>query len=107
MARAESMSSLLEVGADSVDQFAGRGGTVSIALTRWIDDVEADVILHDLGHEAVDRAADGRDELQRLRTARLVLQGPLEGVDLSPDTPHAADEFGLLADRMSHSKSLP
>jgi len=52
--------------------------------------------LDDFCHEAVDRAADGRDELRGLRTARLGRERTLQGFDLAPDSPNATDQLGLL-----------
>jgi hypothetical protein len=94
---------LLEVSADGVDQLARGAGPVGIALSRGIYDVDTDVVLHDLGHEAVDGTSDGRDQLQHLRAPGLRLDGALEGLDLTPDPANPADEFRLLSNRVAHA----
>ena len=61
-----------------------------------------DVVFDHLGHEAVDRPPDGRDQLQRLRAPRLSLESPFEGLDLSPDAADPADQLGFAADGVAH-----
>jgi len=77
-----------------------------MALARGINDVDTDVVLHDLGHEAVDRATNGCDELQCLRAPRLRLKSPLNGLDLSSDAADAADQLRLIAAGMAHAEEF-
>jgi hypothetical protein len=97
----------LEIGADDIDQLVGGVGSVRVALSLGIDDVDTDVVLHNLGHEAVDRPPDGRDQLQRLRAPRLSLESPFEGLDLSPNAADPADQLGFAAAGMAHDRRLP
>jgi hypothetical protein len=71
-------------------------------LERGIDQMHADVIFDHFAHQAVDRAPRGRDELQHVGTADFLLKRPLDGLDLSPNAPHAIQEFGFLSDGMGH-----
>src|SRR3989442_7440397 len=94
--------SLPEIGADGVDQFARGAGPAGIALAGGINDVDTDVVLHDLGHETGNRAPNGRYELQCLRGPRLRLESPLNGLDLSSDAADPADQLRPLADGVNH-----
>jgi len=80
-----------------------RVGAVLIPLALRVNDVDSDVALNDFRQEAVDRAADGRDELGSLRAACLCLECALQGFDLAPDSPNPTDQFGLLTNRMAHA----
>src|SRR2546428_6871839 len=99
------VDSLPEIGADGVSRFGRGGGPAGIALARGINDVDADVVLHDLGHKAVDRGRNGRDELQCLGAPRLRLKSPLDGLDLSSDAADATDQLRLLADGVAHTEN--
>ncbi len=61
---------LFEVGADEVDEvFAEFGGEGGVSV---LEEVEADVVFEDLGHEGVDASADGGEEHEDLGAVVIV-----------------------------------
>jgi hypothetical protein len=69
----------LQLGAHDFDQFFGPLSAFPIGIIRRIGDVEADVILHDLGHEAVHGAACGSHEVHDFGAAFLPLERTFDG----------------------------
>jgi len=64
--------------------------------------MEEDVTLDQLRHEAVQRAAGGGHELEDLGAPVLLLDGALERLDLSTDTPDAADQLLFILGGVRH-----
>jgi hypothetical protein len=62
--------------------------------------VLADVVFEDLGHEAVDAAADVGEEHEDVGAVRVAAEGALDSVDLTADALDAGEEFFVLT--MSH-----
>ena len=93
---------LLQVRAHHIDQFFGRMSALRIGLARRIDEVRANVILHDLGHQPIDGAAGARDQLQHVGTTDFLIERPFDGFDLSADTSHTIDQFGLFTNGVAH-----
>jgi hypothetical protein len=94
-----SWTALFEVGADEVDEVLGyflRGERGATGLQH----VLADVVFEDLGHEAVDTAADVGEEHEDVGAVGVAAEGALDGVDLTADTFDAGEEFFVLT--MSH-----
>jgi hypothetical protein len=90
---------LFEVGADEVDEVLGyflRGERGATGLHH----VLADVVFEDLGHEAVDAAADVGEEHEDVGAVSVAAEGALDGVDLTADALDAGEEFLVLT--MSH-----
>src|SRR5579864_3616723 len=91
-----------QVGLHHVDQLLGRvrlsGGRVAIG----VDQVEADMALHHLGHEAVHRAPCCGDEPHGGAALRFRFEGTLHGLDLAADAADPVEQLGLVADEMSH-----
>src|SRR5437016_7235068 len=99
--------SSLEVGAHDVDQLVGTAGTLEVPLAPGIDHVQANMVFHHLGHEAVHGAAHRGDELQYLGAAELALEGALGRLDLAADAAHPIQQLRLLADGVSHDCLVP
>jgi hypothetical protein len=62
----------------------------------------ADMVLDDLRHEPVDRAAHRGDDLQHIGADNLGLKRALDGVDLPKNPPDASQELRFFPDRMRH-----
>ena len=77
---------------DDLDQLLRRLGAWIAARSRRIDEVLENVILDHLGDESVQRAAAGGGLLQHGRATRILFDAPLDGVELSADTPHPQPE---------------
>ena len=83
---------LLEVRADEVDElFTELGGHGAGA------DVKADVVLKDLGHQAVDAAFDSGEKHQDVSTVLVLLQAALNGLHLALNALGTVDELGTFA----------
>ena len=92
-------TALFEVGADEIDEVLGyflRGERGATGLQH----VLADVVFEDLGHEAVDTAADVGEEHEDVGAVSVAAEGALDGVDLTTDALDAGEEFFVLT--MSH-----
>jgi hypothetical protein len=92
-------TALFEVGADEVDEVLGyflRGERGAAGLHH----VLTDVVFEDLGHEAVDTAADVGEEHEDIGAVGVAAEGALDGVDLTADALDAGEEFFVLT--MSH-----
>jgi hypothetical protein len=90
---------LFEIGAHQVDEVLGyflRGERGATGLHH----VLADVVFEDLGHEAVDAAADVGEEHEDVGAVSVAAEGALDGVDLTADALDAGEEFFVLT--MSH-----
>lgn len=59
---------LLEVATNDIDEFFGAKSAVTVAVRRGIRNVEPDVVLEDLRHEAIECAAGGSNQLQNIDT---------------------------------------
>jgi hypothetical protein len=76
-------------------RFAGRA-------VVGVHDVEADVALDHLGHEALDGPVAGGDGVQDGRAVLLLVNGLLDAFDLTPDAADAVEQFLLVADGVGH-----
>ena len=94
---------LLQVGVKNFDQFFCAHCPVAVWVVCRIADMKADVILHDLGHEAVHRAARGSDEVHDLGAAPFTRERALQGLDLTANAAHAVQQLGFFLNRMCHS----
>jgi hypothetical protein len=81
-----------------VDQFLSSLRAFAVCLARWIDDVETNVILDNLRHEAIDRAAHGGDEMQHVAAADFFLKRAFHGLDLTANTADTLRQFRFLSD---------
>src|ERR1700676_1172945 len=100
------MLQLLEISTDYVDQLIGPFATFGIASDRWVGDVRLNVILDHFRHQAVHRPSRGSDLMKDLRTSLLCLKCTLQGFDLASNAAHAAQQFGFLADGVTHGYSM-
>ena len=73
-----------------------------IGLMSWINEVRANVILHDLGHQPVDGTAGAGNQLEHVGTTDFLIERPFDRFDLSADTSHPIEEFGLFANGVAH-----
>ena len=73
-----------------------------VAWSQRVDHVLADVVLDDLGDEAVHRTAAGGGLLQHAGALGLFVDCALEGFELAADAAKAIEELGLLGRDVSH-----
>lgn len=73
-----------------------------IGLMTRIDEVGANMILHDLGHQPIDGAAGAGNQLEHVGTADFLIERSFDGFDLSADTSHPIEEFGFFANGVAH-----
>ena len=64
--------------------------------------MEANVVLHHLGHQAVHGAAHRGDDLQHVGAADLGFERALDGFDLTADTPHPGQKLRFFANSVGH-----
>ena len=86
---------------NDIDQFLG-AFCARTALVVRIDDVHPNMILDDLSHLAVHRAARGDDEMEDGGASFFLLDCALEGLDLTEDAAHSVEELGFFFDGVSH-----
>src|SRR5579871_6661326 len=97
---------LTQVGAHDVDKLIRRAHATRVARHRGTRHVAAHVLFDHLGHEPVCGAAESGNLLHDFGAALLGLEGTLERLDLSADTPHARHQAGLVSDGMTHRSTL-
>src|ERR1700730_4206581 len=95
---------LLQVCLNYVDQLLGAAGS-GAAFTVWIHDVDADVILDNLRHQAVHRATRGDDEMKNLAASFFLVDRAFERFDLAAHAPDPVQELGFFFDGVRHSES--
>jgi hypothetical protein len=84
-----------EIGADQVDEVLGYLLRGERGLAR-LHHVLADVIFQDLGHEAVDAAADVGDKHEDVGAIGVAAEGALDGIDLAAVASPASTYAGKL-----------
>jgi hypothetical protein len=94
---------LSQVGMNDLDQLLGPLGAVAVGIACRVGDMEPDVVLHDLRHEAVHGAACGRYEMHDLGATSFTLERALDRLDLAADTPDAIQQLGFFANRVRHA----
>jgi hypothetical protein len=95
------LTSSFQIGADDLDQIVGTRGPL-LRPERGRAHIAADMILDDLRHEPVNRAAHRGDDLQHIGAGNLGLKRALDGVDLPKNPPDASQELRFFPDRMRH-----
>ncbi len=95
-------SSLFQVGADDVDELSGAARPLDVVVMRRIGEVDPDVILHHLGHQAIGGSADRYNELHDLGASRLGLQRALDRLHLAAETTNTVQQLAFLFDRVTH-----
>lgn len=93
---------LPQVRPDDVDELAARFLLGAGRPATRIEDVESDVALDELGHQAIDRAATGRERLKDASAFMLVVERALDGFHLTADPPDPVQELGLVPYRVRH-----
>ena len=86
---------------NNIDQFFGAFGART-ALMIGIDDVHPNMILDDLSHQAVHRAARGDDEMEDVGASFFLLDRALERLDLAEDAAHPVQQLRFFFDGVSH-----
>src|SRR6476469_7784003 len=97
-----SASWLLQVAAHEIDQLIGGLRPFGFSFDGGIGHVEANVILEDFGHEAVQRAACRRERLQHGAAIAFCLEEFLHAVELTANALHAVEELCALANGVRH-----
>ena len=69
-----------------------------------VDQMGPHMVLDHLGHQAAGRAAHGGDQVHHRLAAGLLVERPLDRLDLAPDSAHAREELLLVADGVSHAR---
>jgi hypothetical protein len=86
---------------NNIDQFLGALGARTALMIR-IDDVHPNMILDDLSHQAVHRAARSDDEMEDGGAAFFILDRALERLHLAEDAAHSVEQLGFFFDGVSH-----
>jgi hypothetical protein len=92
-----------QIGVDDLDQIVGPRGPL-LRPERGRTQMAADMVLDDLRHKPVDRAAHRGDDLQHIGAGNLGLKRALDGVDLPKNPPDASQELRFFPDRMRHER---
>ena len=69
--------------------------------------MKADVPLHDFRHQAIQRPAAGRHEVQNAGAILLGLERPLERLDLSPNAPNSDQQLIFSFGCVCHAADIP
>ena len=89
----QSGAELLQISANQVDEVLGEfGGNL---LLGAIDEMEADMRLHNLAHQAVDASADRGKQHELAPTILVAGEGPLDGVELAAQSAHALQKLDV------------
>jgi hypothetical protein len=88
---------LPQVRLNNLDQFFRAPGT-GAALTIRIDHMHPDMVLNDLGHQAVHCAARSDDQMKNVGAALFFLDRALERFDLTANAPHSVQKLGFFFD---------
>src|ERR1700738_2642537 len=97
----------LEVAVHDVDEFV-RGLGARLTGTRSAShEVLADVILDDFRQQAVHGAAARGQQLHDLAAFRILVERPLDRLDLPTKAAQPIDELGLLANGVRHARLIP
>src|SRR5712692_10703941 len=88
---------LPQVRLNTLDQFFSASGT-GAALTIRIDNMHPDMVLNNLGHQAVHCAARRDDQMKNVGATLFLLDRALERFDLTANAPHSVQKLGFLFD---------
>src|ERR1700683_79338 len=86
---------LLEVTLHDIDQLLGGDALVGIGCRIRSNDVEADMVLEDFGHERVDSSAARGEDMEGALALRVRLDRLVGGRDLALDPPDTVQELLL------------
>jgi len=86
---------LPQVRLNNLDQLFSAPGT-GAALTIRIDHMHPDMVLNDLGHQAVHCAARSDNQMKNVGAALFFLDRALERFDLTANAPHPVQKLGFL-----------
>src|SRR4029077_15685650 len=86
------------------DQLSCGASLFRFRLTVRIDDVKTNMAFEDLAHQAVERAAASRDELQYLSAILFLVEGFFDSINLPLEPSHPVDELLLASTSMSHER---
>jgi len=93
---------LFEIAPHHGDQLPRGASLFRFRLSVRIDDVKTNMAFEDLGHQAVERAAGSRDELQYLSAILFLVDGFFDSINLPLEPSHPVDELLLASNGMSH-----
>jgi len=91
-----------QISADDFEQLLGGFCVQRVGVLLGIDEICAHVIFDDYGHQTAYRPAHPGDLVHHLFAASLVIERPLDSLDLSPDAADARKELLLFTDSMAH-----
>jgi hypothetical protein len=83
------MVSSFQIGADNIEELLRRFGSQSVGMLFGINEMCADVILDNFGHQTGDGPPRSGDEMHDLFAASFAIERALYRFDLAPDTAHA------------------
>ena len=96
------LPALLQVRPDNLNQLIGCQRLGRAGFARGIEDMKADVVLQELGHESIHGAAGGGDELQYVCTVLVTFERPLDSFNLSADATDTQGELFFFAKYVGH-----
>lgn len=92
---------LLQIAVNEIDELLCGLRPVGVACERRIDDVKANVVLENLGHEAVDRSACGGERLQNGAAIAFCFEEFFDAIELPADSLDAVEQLGAFANSVS------
>src|SRR4029077_1442661 len=95
---------LFETGSHHGDQFPCGASLFRFRVSVRIDDVKTNMAFEDLGHQAVERAAGSRDELQYLSAILFLVESFFDSINLPLEPSHPIDELLFASTSMSHEQ---
>src|SRR5438874_12330914 len=93
---------LFKIAPNHGDQLPRGASLLRFRLSVRIDDVKTNMTFEDLGHQAVERAAGSRDELQYHSAIMYLVDGFFDSINLPLEPSHPVDELLLASNGMSH-----
>jgi hypothetical protein len=95
---------LFEIAPHHGDELSRGASLFRFRLSVRIDDVKTNMAFEDLGHQAVERAAGSRDELQYLSAILFLVDGFFDSINLPLEPSHPVYELLLASNGMSHER---
>jgi len=92
------MVSSFQIGADNIEELLRRSGSQSVGMLFGINEMCADVIFDDFGHQTGDGTPRSGYEMHDLFAASLAVECAFDGFDLASDAAHAGQQLVLFTD---------
>src|SRR5579859_7793211 len=96
------MTASLQIGSDDVQQLIRRIGIEGTWVLLEVDQMRADMVFDNLGHEALHGAACAGDQMHDLLASGLAGERPLDALHLASQAAHAGQQLLLIANRVAH-----